>query len=96
MATKARARLSAATRSARALVDFVAAQNWAAVDSDTRAIALHEINKAITKVRERMNEKEPICDPLPGERMNAFQTIRAIATKFPANSGKANPEGMSG
>src|SRR5262249_32956329 len=35
-------------RSARALVDLIAGQDWAAVGADTRAVALHEINKAIT------------------------------------------------
>jgi hypothetical protein len=38
-------------RSARALVDFIAAQDWESVDADTRAIALFEINKAICAVR---------------------------------------------
>ena len=40
-------------RSARALVDFIAAQDWESVDVDTRAIALFEINRAITALRER-------------------------------------------
>jgi len=32
--------------SARELVVFIEAQNWAAVDADTRVIALFEINRA--------------------------------------------------
>jgi hypothetical protein len=68
-------------QSARALVDFIAGQDWTVVDADTRAIALQEINAAITKVRELANPKEPISDPLPGEPPNAFQAIREIVTK---------------
>jgi len=72
-------------RSVRELVDFISAQDWNAVDADTRAIALHEINKAIIKVRERMNEKEPINDPLPGQPENALRIIETILSSFPSN-----------
>jgi len=83
-------------RSARALVDFVAAQNWAAIDSDARAVALHEINRTITEVRERMNRNEPISDALPHEPLRAFQLIRkVISDQFPATSRKANPGGRA-
>jgi|SRR5215468_6292816 len=40
-------------RSARALVEFISAQDWAAVDYDTRLIALHQINTAIIALCER-------------------------------------------
>jgi hypothetical protein len=66
-------------RSARELVDFIATQDWAAVDADTRLIALHEINEAIMKLRERLG-LPAFDDGLPGERENAFRTIRGIVT----------------
>src|SRR5262249_30232165 len=53
-------------RSARELVEFIDAQDWSAVDAETRFIALHEINQAICKLRERLNQP-PIDDALPGE-----------------------------
>jgi len=68
-------------RSARALVDFIAAQDWESVDADTRAIALFEINRTITALR----------DALPGEPLTAFQIIREIITKVsPPLREKAN------
>jgi hypothetical protein len=36
-------------RSARELVAFITAQDWGVVDANTRLIALHEINAAITR-----------------------------------------------
>ena len=83
--------------SACKLVDFINSQDWGAVDANTRLIALHEINAAITRLRERMNEKEPISDPLPGEPPSAFRMIREIITKVsPPSREKANPKGVSG
>ena len=77
-------------RSARALVDFIAAQDWESVDADTRAIALFEINRAITALRERQ-KLPPINDALPGEPLTAFQIIREIITKVsPPLREKAN------
>jgi hypothetical protein len=64
-------------RSARELVAFIEAQDWTAVDTNTRMTALHEINGAICKLRERM-ELTPIDDPLPGQPKNAFRIIRKI------------------
>jgi len=68
-------------RSARELIDFITAQDWPAVDADTRMVALHEINRAITAVRERVSPKEPINDALPGQPLTVFQMIREIITK---------------
>jgi hypothetical protein len=68
-------------RSARELVDFIAAEDWNAVDADTRFIALHEINNAITKLRERAG-LVPIDDALPSEHPTAFQLIKSILS-FP-------------
>ena len=83
-------------RSARALVDFIAAQDWESVDADTRAIALFEINRAIIALRERQ-KLPPINDALPGEPLTAFQIIREIITKVsPPSREKANPKGVSG
>jgi len=64
-------------RSARELVDFIAAIDWSRIDANTRLFALHEINRAITKLRERMG-LDPIDDAMPGEPMRAFQLIRKI------------------
>jgi hypothetical protein len=70
-------------RSARELVDFIAIQDWSAVDADTRFTALHRINIAITALRERHG-----LAPLPGQPENAFRIIRKIMTNFPPNAGK--------
>ena len=43
-------------RSARELVDFISAQDWESVDADTRAIALFEINRAVTALRVRTDQ----------------------------------------
>src|SRR5262245_32433518 len=64
-------------RSARELVDFIAAQNWAEVDADTRLTALHEINNAICRLRER-NGLDPINDALSHEPPTAYQIIRKL------------------
>jgi len=83
-------------RSARELVDFISAQDWESVDADTRAIALFEINRAITALRERQ-KLPPIYDALPGKPLTAFQIIREIITKVsPPSREKANPKGVSG
>jgi hypothetical protein len=50
--------------SARELVDFISAQDWSAVDANTRIVALHEISCAIIALRE--HRLAPIDDPLPG------------------------------
>jgi hypothetical protein len=76
-----------ALRSARELVDFINAQNWEAVDADTRLIALHEINQAIMKLREKSG-MEPISDPLPGQPDNTFRIIKHIFESFPFHAGK--------
>jgi hypothetical protein len=61
--------------------------DWAALDANTRLIALHEINAAITTLRER-NGLVPIDDPLPGAPENAFRIIKTIMTSFPLQAGK--------
>jgi hypothetical protein len=64
-------------REARDLLAFIEAQDWTAVDAETRLIVLHQINDAITKHRER-NGLAPIDDALPGERLTAFQVIKNL------------------
>jgi len=83
--------------SARQLVAFTAAQDWNAIDADTRLVALHEINAAITALRERLDQ-EPIDDALPGEPLRAFQLIRRVlSNQFPAPAGRPRPgSGESG
>lgn len=71
---------------ARALVEFISAQDWEAVDSATRLVALHEINTAITKLREK-HGLDPIADPLPGAPANAFQIIKSILSFPPWRGG---------
>jgi len=73
--------------SARKLVDFIAAQNWSAVDADTRLIALHEISQAIMKLRER-HGMEAIDDPLPGQPDNASRIIKRLFESFPPKAGE--------
>src|SRR5262245_13622111 len=74
--------------SARALVEFITAQDWSALDADTRLTALHQINNAVMRHRERAG-LAPIDDALPGEPLNAFQMIRAIITTNSRSSGNA-------
>jgi hypothetical protein len=60
-------------KSARALVDLVAAQDWSRVDPEVRAIALHEVNRAITQLRERAG-LTPFDDGPPDTPLNAFRS----------------------
>jgi len=79
--------------SACKLVDFINSQDWGAVDANTRLIALHEINAAITRLRERMSPKEPISAPLPGEPPNTFRMIQNIVTKVPCHRRRKPTQG---
>jgi hypothetical protein len=63
--------------SSNALVDFIRAHDWSAIDAQTKLVVLHEINAAITRLRTR-NGMEPIADALPGERDHVFQAIRLM------------------
>jgi hypothetical protein len=77
-------------REARTLLNFIEAQDWTAIDAETRLIALHEINTAITRLRVR-NDMEPFDDGFPGDRPNVFQTIRAILIPAKAAPPGAHP-----
>jgi hypothetical protein len=76
--------------SGRELTDFIAARDWNRVDANTRMVALHEINRAITKLRERADEETPINDPLPGQPLNTFLLAKQIITNTPPR-GRAEP-----
>jgi hypothetical protein len=65
--------------SSTTLLKFIEAQNWKVMDYSVRLIALHMINDAVTRLRERMG-LAPFDDGVPGERRNVFQTIRMIVT----------------
>ena len=82
-------------RSARELVAFIEAQDWSTIDAHTRFVALHEINQAIAKLRERA-DLAPIDDALPGQPLRAFQLIRKIINQFPASAGRPSPRASLG
>src|SRR5262249_36306620 len=69
-------------QSARTLVDFTPPQDWSVVDADTRLIALHQINKATTKLREP-NSLDPFPDPLPGPPESPSRITRKLMPIFP-------------
>ena len=64
-------------KSAPLLIAYIRGVDWTTVDYPTRLTVLHEINTAITKLRER-NGQESFDDGFPGDPPTAFQTIRAI------------------
>jgi hypothetical protein len=69
-------------KSARELVNAMAAEDWSVVDEDTRLIVLHQINEAIAKLRTKSG-LEPIDDPLPGQPDNAYRLIKNLFTNPP-------------
>lgn len=76
-------------KSARELVDAMVAEDWSAVDANTRLVALHQINAAITALRLSL-DADPISDPLPGQPDNAFRIIKSLFNSFPPSCGKAS------
>jgi hypothetical protein len=80
--------------SASALIALLREHDWSQMDADVRLVVLHEINQAITRLRERAG-LAPIDDALPAERPNAFLLIKehlfprkaesAARRDFPAN-----------
>ena len=80
--------------SAPALIELLHDFDWSQMSADVRLVVLHEINQAITRLRERAG-LAPIDDPLPGQRLNAFLLIKehlfprkaesAAGRDFPAN-----------
>jgi hypothetical protein len=69
------------------LVGLVRTIDWATIDYDSRYVVLHELNAAITKLRERRG-LPPIDDPLPEQPDNAYRIVKAIMTSSPP-SGEA-------
>jgi hypothetical protein len=69
------------------LIGFVRSVDWASIPYDTRLVVVHEVNTAITKIREK-RDLEPINDALPGEPDTPFRTIKAIVlTPSPHHEG---------
>jgi hypothetical protein len=60
--------------SGAALLALMRGYCWENVDPNTKFILLHEINDAITRMREK-HGMAPIDDPLPGEKVNAFLAL---------------------
>jgi hypothetical protein len=63
--------------SAPLLLDFVRGVNWSSVNYETRLTALHEINAAITKLREKSG-LSPFDDGVPGQPDTVFRVVRSI------------------
>jgi hypothetical protein len=63
--------------SAPLLVAYIRGVDWATVHYPTRLTVLHEVNVAITRLRER-NGMAPFDDAMPGDPPNVFETIRTI------------------
>ena len=63
--------------SAQLLLAYIRGVDWSSVDYPTRLVALHEVNVAIIKLRERCGQ-DPFDDGLPGERDNVSRIIRKI------------------
>jgi hypothetical protein len=78
--------------SGNALVDYIRAQDWSAIDAQSKLVVLHEINTAIAKLHTR-NGMAPIDDALPGERAHVFQAIRLMIIPL---EGSPPPDGISG
>ena len=63
--------------SAPLLLAYIRGVDWATVDYPTRLTVLHEVNAAITRMRER-NGLSHFDDGFPGDPPNVFQVIRTI------------------
>jgi hypothetical protein len=70
--------------SAPALISLMRDFDWSQMSANVRLVVLHEINQAITRLRERAG-LAPIDDALPGERPNAFSLIKDLL--FPQKRG---------
>ena len=66
-----------APSSAPLLLAYIRGVDWPSVNYPTRLITLHEVNIAITKLREKSGQ-DPFDDGLPGERDNVFRTLQKI------------------
>jgi hypothetical protein len=59
------------------LIGFAQSIDWAVIDYDTKLVVVHELNNAITTLREK-HDLEPIDDGLPGDPGTPFRTIKTI------------------
>src|SRR5262249_12696612 len=78
------------------LIGYAQSIDWSAIDYSTNLAVVHELNNAITALREK-HGLEPIDDNLPGDPETPFRTIKAIVlTASPhcegAHRGEARPE----
>jgi hypothetical protein len=81
-----------ARQSAPKLIALIRSQDWRGVDADTRFVALHEIDSAITRVRAQTGL--PVFDDaLPHQPSNGFLIIRALLRD---GDGEALPDAPSG
>jgi hypothetical protein len=64
-------------QSAPALISLLHEHDWDQIDHNVRYVLLHEINQAITRLREKSG-LPPIDDALPGERDTGFLVVRAL------------------
>jgi hypothetical protein len=72
------------------LIGLVGSIDWAVIDTNTKLVTLHELNTAITRLREKHN-LEPIDDSVEGEP--PFRVIKAIL--FPERAPTGAKPGMS-
>jgi hypothetical protein len=79
-------------RSARELVASIEAVDWATVDTDTRAVALFEINRLITKLRERA--KSRLTTRYPASRCTHFRQSERSARVSRHPRGKPRPPAL--
>ena len=68
------------------LVAFVRSIDWSPIDYELRLVALHEVNQAIVRFRER-HGLPPLDDGFPGDRNTTFRRIRRILTVYPFENG---------
>ena len=71
------------SRSGAALLAFLSGVDWGSIDYDTRLIALHELQSAITKLRER-HGLPPFDD---SREDDVFLRARALLLVSPAHAG---------
>jgi hypothetical protein len=68
--------------SAATLLDAVRRTDWSDVSYDIRLTLLHQVNQAITRLRER-NGMPAIDDPLPDQPDNVFRRIKQLMFAAP-------------
>jgi hypothetical protein len=64
-------------RSMPELLNLIRTQNWQTIDAETRLTVLHEVNEAITRVREE-HGAAPFNDALPGQPDTGFLIVKQL------------------